>query len=75
MIFGALLVFLGWLPLIGQLVAFLVYAPLEYFVQIINFFGQINFAVLKVEQVSFGWVIIYYFLILNFKFLKIGFKF
>ena len=69
MILGAVLTVIGWVPVLGQLAAFLVYAPLEYFVQIINFFGQTNFAVLKVEQVSFRWIIIYYLLIFNFKFL------
>jgi competence protein ComEC len=61
---GAILVFVGWLPLIGQVAAFLVYAPLEYFVQIINFFGQINFAVLKRGQISLWWGITYYFFII-----------
>ncbi|MFH1840982.1 MAG: ComEC/Rec2 family competence protein [Candidatus Shapirobacteria bacterium] len=75
MLLGALLTLVGWLPLIGQMAALLVYVPLEYFVQVINFSAKIDFAVVKIDQVPPGWALGYYVLIFNrhqiIKFLKI----
>jgi len=63
MLLGAVLLGISFVPVLNNFVAGLVWVPLTYFVEVVRWFGKVNWAVIKVDELQ-SWYIWGYYMVL-----------